>query len=278
MTGLALLAADIPLEVPRIADEFATTTGRPWLVDLAAVPLWAKLGAVVPALMATILLFLDQNITSRLVNSPSHQLRKGYGFHLDLLIVGLITAICSLFGLPWVVAATVYSLNHVKGLVQVETTVSDAFAYERIVSVRESRRSAFSIHVLVATSFLMLPLIHLIPMPVLFGLFLYMGIAALGGNQFFMRMKLWITDTKHYPNTRYTRAVRSKVMHRFTLIQLICLFCLWILKASFLGIIFPVLIALLVPLRMLLARYFSATDLADLDASDSEELQAKQLD
>eukprot|EP00968_Pinguiococcus_pyrenoidosus_P010707 scaffold848_cov247-Pinguiococcus_pyrenoidosus.AAC.23 len=39
---------------------FATTSGRPWLVDIFAVPMWARLAAVVPAIMSTILLFMDQ--------------------------------------------------------------------------------------------------------------------------------------------------------------------------------------------------------------------------
>ena len=43
---------------------------------------------------------------------------------------------------------------------------------------------------------------------------------------------------------------------------------LWVLKASAIGILFPVLIALLVPLRLLLGRWFRP---AELDKLDSEE-------
>lgn len=56
---------------------FATTSGRPWLVPLMDLPVWARWGAVLPALMATVLLFLDQNITVRLVNNPRWKMTKG---------------------------------------------------------------------------------------------------------------------------------------------------------------------------------------------------------
>ncbi|MBT6276420.1 MAG: hypothetical protein HOI95_20080 [Chromatiales bacterium] len=55
---------------------------------------------------------------------------------------------------------------------------------------------------------------------------------------------------------------------RFTGVQLFCLAALWALKTSFLGILFPILIALLVPLRALLGRWFAPADLAALDADE----------
>lgn len=42
----------------------------------------ARWAAFVPALMSSVLLFMDQNITVRLVDSPAHRLKKGYGLHL----------------------------------------------------------------------------------------------------------------------------------------------------------------------------------------------------
>jgi hypothetical protein len=42
--------------------------------------------------------------------------QKGCGYHLDLFIVSFLIIICSVFGLPWFVAATVLAINHVKSL------------------------------------------------------------------------------------------------------------------------------------------------------------------
>ena len=42
--------------------------------------------------------------------------QKGSGYHLDMLIVSITIAINSMIGIPWFVAATVLSINHVISL------------------------------------------------------------------------------------------------------------------------------------------------------------------
>ena len=42
--------------------------------------------------------------------------QKGGGYHLDLLIVGVMVGVSSVLGLPWCVATTVLSLGHVDSL------------------------------------------------------------------------------------------------------------------------------------------------------------------
>ena len=268
MTLVALALPQIELPVPAIPENFGTTTGRPWTVDLWSLPTWAIFASIGPGLMATILLFLDQNITTRLVNAPGHKLRKGPGFHLDLLVVGLIVAVGSLFALPWIVAATVHALNHVKSLATTEVVDEGGVQKEVIRSVGENRVSALSIHVLIGCSILILPLIQLIPMAVLFGLFLFMGFNTLAGNQLWDRFLLWFTDPQLYPGTHYVRRVPIQRIHVFTAIQVLALGALWVLKSSALGILFPVLIALLVPLRLALPRWFQQSELDALDADE----------
>ncbi|MEZ4332263.1 MAG: sodium bicarbonate transporter family protein [Myxococcota bacterium] len=276
MTLVALSLPQIRLEVPGIPERFGTTDGRPWRVELFALPTWAIFASLAPALMATILLFLDQNITTRLVNAPGNRLRKGVGFHLDLLIVGMIVAIGSLFALPWIVAATVHSLNHVRSLATTEVVAANGVQREVVRSVRENRLSGLAIHVLIGCSILILPLIQLIPMAVLFGLFLFMGFNTLAGNQLWDRFLLLFTDPKLYPATHYVRRVPVARIHLFTAVQVIALVALWLLKASALGILFPILIALLVPLRRALARWFPTRELEALDPD--EELDEAESD
>lgn len=267
MTMFALFMPGIEVETAAIPEEFGTTTGRPWLVNLFELPVWMILACAGPAMLVTVLLFLDQNITTRLVNSSQHALRKGPGYHLDLAVVGIITAVCSVFGLPWIVAATVHSLNHVKSLA---TTKADG-SKERILSVRETRVSGLSIHIMIAGSILLLPLIKAIPMEVLFGLFLFMGLSTLNGTDFFDRMKLWVTDPNRFPDTHYVKKVPMKIIHIFTIVQLASLVVLWVLKSSSLGILFPLLIAMLVPLRLILPRWIKPEHLELLDAEEEED-------
>jgi len=271
MTAFAIFLSDVDLKHPAVPLELSTTSGRAWLVDIFNVPTWVCFAAAFPALLATILLFLDQNITTRLVNNPAHRLSKGPGYHLDLLIVGVLILLFSFFALPWIVAATVHSLNHVKSLATMKVSDENGAPKEEIDSVRETRVSALSIHILIGFSIFFLPTIHMIPMSVLFGLFLFMGFASLSGNEFFERLRLWITDPSLYPKTHFLRTVPHHIIHRFTAVQLLCLIALWLLKTSKVGILFPLLIAALVPIRLLLERFFSAEHLAVLDAEEKAE-------
>ena len=272
MTGIAFSLHEVALETLAVPATFAPTVDRAWMVDLGAVPVWWWAGSMFPAILATILLYLDQNITVRLVNNPGNRLQKGAGYHLDLAVVGVLVGVCSLFGLPWTVAATVRSLNHVNALTNVESTMVRGVAKDRVESVVETRVSGLMVHALIGGSLLALPVLSQIPMSVLFGLFLFMGVASLSGNQLYERARLWVMDPDLYPPTHYLRAVPTAVVNRYTLIQSLCLAMLWFVKASFLGILFPLFIALLVPVRMQLNRLFKDEHLALLDAEETPEV------
>lgn len=45
--------------------------------------------APVLAILATILIFMDQQITAVIVNRKEYKLKKGCGYHLDLLVIVL---------------------------------------------------------------------------------------------------------------------------------------------------------------------------------------------
>jgi hypothetical protein len=273
MAVIAFLASDaISLDPLPAPDHVQTTTGRSWLVPFAETPRWVIWLSIVPALLCSLLVFLDQNITARLVNSPDNNLQKGEAYHLDLLVVGVLIAACSIFGLPWLVAATVRSLNHVRSLATTEDIVDKAGAsHTHILHVRENRLTGVAIHLLIGISLLLLPLIKYIPLSVLFGLFLYMGVVSMKGNQFFERLSLWATDPALYPRTHFVRRVPWRVMHVFTVIQLVCLVVLWFVKTSAWGLLFPLFVAMLVPVRFLLGKLFEPQYLAALDAEENPE-------
>jgi mannitol/fructose-specific phosphotransferase system IIA component (Ntr-type) len=274
MTLLAVWLHEVDLSVLPAPDSFGTTTGRQWLVDPwdPALPNWVKFAAIGPAVLVAVLVFLDQNITARLVNSPDHQLSKGSAYHLDLALVGLLMGISSLFGLPWLVAATVRSINHVRSLATSEEVVSPGGeTRERIIHVRENRITGLGIHLLIGVSLLMLVYLKLIPMAVLYGLFLFMGVVSISGNQFFERLSLWLRDPSLYPSTHYIRRVPLRTIHKFTAVQLVCLGVLWIVKTSALGIVFPLFIAILVPVRFIAGRFFAPEHLVALDAEEEPE-------
>ena len=277
MSVIALMARDIiPLDPLPAPDHFQTSSGRPWLVAFMDAPSGLIWLCAIPALLAAVLVFLDQNITARLVNSPDNNLKKGESYHLDLGVVGVLVGICSIFGMPWLVAATVRSLNHLRSLATTEERVDKSgVAHTRILHVRENRVTGVAIHAALGGTLLFLPMLEKIPLAVLFGLFLYMGVVSMRGNQLFERLSLWATDPALYSRTHFVQRVPHKVMHFFTLIQASCLAALWVLKTSPLGILFPLFIALLVPIRFGLGRLFKPAHLDVLDAEEGPEEEAE---
>lgn len=271
MTFLALSFPQVHTSTPTVPDSIRPTVDRPWLIDIFAAPQWVIWGSIIPAFLASILLFLDQNITARLLNSRKYKLKKGYGYHLDLLVVSLVVLVGGIFGLPWLTAATVHSLNHSKSLsITRIRELKDGSRKEVTVGVRENRVSGLFVHLLMLGSIFMLGYFGNIPLAILYGLFLYMGLASLAGNHFFDRIKLWITDPKLIPDTPLTRRVPLKSIHKFTFMQLLCFIALWLLKSSSLGILFPLFIAALVPINMLVNRFFSDEQVAALMAEEGE--------
>ncbi len=269
----------VALKTLEVGSGFGTTSGRPWLVDLTAIPMWLRWAAIGPAVLATVLVFLSQNISARLVNSPENKLEKGDSYHWDLTLVGLLIGGCSLFGFPWLVAATVRSLAHVRALADVEEVVGPrGIRKEQIIHVTENRVTGLVIHLLIAATLFVLPLLKYVPMSALYGIFLFMGFVSLRGLQFVERLSLWVTDSAMYPVNHYTRRIPIRTIHLFTLIQFACLVVLCVTNVSPyepVRILFPVFIAMLVPIRALLGRFFDADQLAFLDADedpDAEEL------
>lgn len=262
MTLLAHSWSEIELPKLEAPDHFAPSIDRDWVVNPAEAPTWVWGASAIPALLLTILIWVNQNITARLTNSPDYKLKHGPSFHWDMAVMGFLVGAMSMFGLPWVVGAVVRSLNHVKSLVILDDR-------GRTVGTVENRVSNLTIHLLIGASVLFfLPYLALIPMAVLFGLFLFMGIGTLGGNQFIDRFKLWIMDPNLYPPTHYLRAVPVRFVHWYTGIQFVCLSVLWVVKTSVIGILFPFFVALLVPIRMYLKKVFRPHHLALLDAEE----------
>ena len=275
MTALAHVMRPIELPHLHVPQEFATTSGRNWLVNPMDAPIWFWAASIPIAALSSVLLYLDQNITVRLVNSPHNRLRKGAGYDLDMAVIAVTVALFAVFGLPWVIAATVRSLNHVRSLADVSHHADG----EHIISVRENRLTALVVSALLGLSLVFLNLLREVPMSVIFGLFLFMGIASTRGNQFVDRMKLWVTDPALYPPTHYVRRVPPAVIHAFTGVQSVCLAILWFVKESTYGVLFPLCIALLVPVRHSLNRFFSERHLGFLDADEiPEEEQYREMD
>ncbi|XP_026091026.1 electrogenic sodium bicarbonate cotransporter 1-like isoform X5 [Carassius auratus] len=273
----ALVGVDTPKLI--VPSEFKPTSpNRGWFVPpFGGNPWWVCLASLLPALLVTILLFMDQQITAVIVNRKEHKLKKGAGYHLDLFWVSILMIVCSFMGLPWYVAATVISIAHIDSL-KMETETSAPGEQPKFLGVREQRVTGTMVFILTGLSVFMAPILKFIPMPVLYGVFLYMGVASLNGVQFMDRLQLLLMPAKHQPDLIYLRYVPLRRVHFFTFIQVLCLALLWVLKSTVAAIIFPVMILALVALRKAMDYVFSQHDLSYLDDVMPEKDKKKKED
>ncbi|XP_034066185.1 sodium bicarbonate cotransporter 3-like isoform X8 [Gymnodraco acuticeps] len=283
ITIMVMVLVDYLMGIPspklKVPDRFEPTSkNRGWLMDpLGENPWWTLLVAALPALLCTILIFMDQQITAVIINRKEHKLKKGCGYHLDLMIVAIMLGVCSIMGLPWFVAATVLSISHVNSL-KVESGCSAPGESPKFLGIREQRVTGFLIFMLMGCSVFMTSALKFIPMPVLYGVFLYMGVSSLKGIQFFDRIKLFGMPAKHQPDLIYLRYVPLWKVHIFTLVQLTCLVLLWVIKASTAAVVFPMMVLALVFIRKLLDFFFTKRELSWLDDLMPESKKKKEDD
>jgi len=140
-------------------------------------------------------------------------------------------------------------------------------------SVQESRLTGFLTHVLVLGTCFALNVIKLVPLPVLYGVFLFMGLVALPAQQLWQRILLLFQEPAMIRPNPYTKYVKPlKRVHLFTGIQLFFFALLYAVKSfKMIAIAFPVMILLCIPVRIfLLPKIFSEDELTLLDGSPEE--------
>ncbi|KAG2678880.1 hypothetical protein I3760_11G024600 [Carya illinoinensis] len=150
------------------------------------------------------------------------------------------------------------------------------------VEVKEQRVSNLLQALMVGGCVAAMPLLKKIPTSVLWGYFAFMAIESLPGNQFWERILLLFTAPSRRYKVRedyratFVETVPFKTIATFTIFQtaylLVCFGITWIPLA---GVLFPLLIMLLVPVRQyFLPKFFKGAHLQDLDAAEYEEVPA----
>ena len=79
-------------------------------------PIWAIFFAIVPGILGFILVFMESQVTEVILNKPEKKLKKGSGFHFDILVLGLMMIVNGILGLPLMCAAAVKTISHVNAL------------------------------------------------------------------------------------------------------------------------------------------------------------------
>ncbi|XP_003793434.1 electrogenic sodium bicarbonate cotransporter 4 isoform X2 [Otolemur garnettii] len=148
------------LHVPSVIKP--TRPDRGWFVaPFGKNPWWVYPASILPALLVTILIFMDQQITAVIVNRKENKLKKAAGYHLDLFWVGILMALCSFMGLPWYVAATVISIAHIDSL-KMETETSAPGEQPQFLGVREQRVTGIIVFILTGISVFLAPILKIL--------------------------------------------------------------------------------------------------------------------
>ncbi|KAI5075445.1 hypothetical protein GOP47_0009521 [Adiantum capillus-veneris] len=150
------------------------------------------------------------------------------------------------------------------------------------VEVKEQRLSNLLQSLMVGACVGAMPGLKLIPTSVLWGYFAVMAIESLPGNQFWERLLLLFTaPSRRYKvlegaHASFIETVPFKTIVVFTLLQFFYLIsCFSITWIPIAGVLFPLLIMLLVPVRQyVLPKFFKGQHLQELDAAQYEEAPA----
>ncbi|CAB3410439.1 unnamed protein product [Caenorhabditis bovis] len=233
----------------------------------------AHLPAVGLAIPLSILFYMDQLLVTNTVDNKDNKLKKGSSHNWDLLIVGILNIFLSLFSLPWMHGALPISFLHLKALADVEDRLHNGYIQTIIVNVRETRLATLLAHIaFIPIYFFLVPYItQFIPTSIFNGVFLFMAFSSLTGNEFWERILLIFTEQRAYPPTHYIRQVPQRIIHKFTIIeivQLVILLAVGFAQWPYLEMIYPIIIGLFVPFRHFVLPLFIRRDY--LEAIDSK--------
>ncbi|XP_022983559.1 boron transporter 1-like isoform X2 [Cucurbita maxima] len=360
-TGISYIPSkSVPQGIPRrlfSPNPWSHGAYENWTVikDMVDVPVSYICGAFIPATMIAVLYYFDHSVASQLAQQKEFNLRKPSSYHYDLLLLGFLTLICGLLGIPPSNGVIPQSPMHTKSLATLkhqllrnklvetaqssmrknaslgqlyrnmqeayqqmqtpliyqqpaglnelkETTIQaassmgsfDAPVDETIfdiekeiddllpVEVKEQRVSNLLQAAMVGGCVAAMPILKKIPTSVLWGYFAFMAIESLPGNQFWERILLLFTaPSRRYKvledyHATFVETVPFKAIALFTIFQTVYLFiCFGLTWVPIAGVMFPLMIMLLVPVRQyLLPKFFKGAHLQDLDAAEFEEAPA----
>ncbi|CAN7006729.1 unnamed protein product [Brassica oleracea var. botrytis] len=105
-TGVSYIpSGDVPKGIPRrllSPNPWSPGAYGNWTVakEMLDVPIVYIIGAFIPASMIAVLYYFDHSVASQLAQQKEFNLRKPSSYHHDLLLLGFLTLMCGLLGVP----------------------------------------------------------------------------------------------------------------------------------------------------------------------------------
>ena len=161
---------------------------------------------------------------------------------------------------------------------QVEVKVTDVVAVEKVSTSRmvvseefadviETRLTGFVIHAAILFSLFLLPFLGNIPIPVISGIFLYLGKKMMKGNLFLERLGNIIIEKRLLPKTNIFNQLPTPTVLKYLCVQFLMLALIWVMKQNKnFSLFFPSCIGFLMIVRSyVMPNFFSPTELQLLD-------------
>lgn len=233
-----------------------------WFVHpLGANQAWTIILALIPGFLLSSLIFIEQQLCGRYINYQCTLLKKGNGYHLDLLIICIGVLVSSLLGLPFCVASVYLSISNVISLTSQDA--NDFIGCD--VKIREQRMSSLLVFLLVALTPTMKPFLSFIPFAVLYGLLIVVLFKTFANVQFTQRFTSLFMPKEKQPDIRYLRQVPLISVNIFTVSQVVLTIILCIIRGTLAVIAFPFLMVLLIGARLFMERMLPMQDILALD-------------
>ncbi|VDK49108.1 unnamed protein product [Anisakis simplex] len=271
-----LISASTLTSTLNITIELLPSAERSWLVNIFEWPSEGTplpMAAILPGFLLFFLLFTETLVCEMMLLNPQLKVKKGTGYHFDLLLSGLLLVANALFGLPWLCAASMRTTAHIHSLTLYRLRAPGQ--KPSIVGLREQRLTTVALHALIGSTLLFPSVLKSIPQSVLFGVFLYLGVMNLTSSQMLSRSILFFVPVKYHPSVSYCLRVRTWRMHAFTTIQLLCFIIVCFIKShNSTAFAFPLAVLMAVAVRQfLLPKLFTSIELMALDGIDEEPSQ-----
>ncbi|CAF4681218.1 unnamed protein product, partial [Rotaria sp. Silwood2] len=125
-------------------------------------PFWVYFASSFPAILIFVVLFFEVELTGIMIQSKlkcvhSTKVIKGTGYHLDIMIAGILISISGLFGLPWICAAPLRSLAHVATLSKYSNTHAPG-EKARLIDIKDQRLTNIGVHLLIGCTIFAAPI------------------------------------------------------------------------------------------------------------------------
>ncbi|SGY31148.1 BQ5605_C002g01213 [Microbotryum silenes-dioicae] len=285
----------------QVTRAFHPSTDRSWVIRFWDLPVKWIFVALPFGCLVTLLFYFDNNVSSVMAQSRGFPVKRPAGFHWDFFLLGCVTFVAGILGLPAPNGLVPQAPVHTEALCAVkmvpeDTKLTEGGFYDeeeeedgaiekrweekappkmKVVRIRlvEQRISHFAMGLLTLGTMTgpLLVTLSLMSRAMFAGIFIVVGWGSVQGNGIVHKTLFLLRDHHLTPRDHALLQVRPKTIWLFVGIQWLFFTAIVAISETIAGIGFPVIITLLIPFRYYwVPRWFSLQELSVLDAPTAD--------